>query len=42
MKTNAEEPHILVAAYVLGALTERDSRTFTAHLPSCAPVPHGA
>lgn len=36
MSTTAEDPHILLAAYVLGALSDRDSRTFTAHLASCA------
>ena len=36
MNTNAEDPHILLAAYVLGGLSERDNRIFKAHLPSCA------
>jgi anti-sigma factor RsiW len=36
MNTNAEDPHILLAAYVLGALSDGDNRTFTVHLLSCA------
>jgi anti-sigma factor RsiW len=36
MNSNAEDPHILLAAYVLGALCDRDKRAFKAHLPACA------
>ena len=37
MSTAAEDVHILLGAYVLGALSTKDNRAFSAHLPSCAP-----
>ena len=36
MNTNGEDPHILLAAYVIGALSDGDRRTFIAHLTSCS------
>lgn len=34
--TTSGDLHIMLAAYVLGALSDRDSRAFKGHLPSCA------
>ena len=31
----SEDVHIMLAAYVLGALSDRDNRAFKGHLPSC-------
>lgn len=35
MSATHEELHILLGAYVLGALSDQDHRTLTAHLPCC-------
>ena len=34
--TTSEDLHIMLAAYVLGALSDPDNRAFKGHLPSCA------
>ena len=35
--TIGEDLHIMLGAYVLGALTNRDDRAFRDHLRACAP-----
>ncbi len=37
INSTAEDLHILLGAYVLGALSDKDNRAFRAHLRSCAP-----
>ena len=40
MTIEAESPHILLGAYVLGGLSDEDDRAFGEHLRSCRQCQH--